>query len=121
MVEVLESPSLFLTGMAGSRLPIAVSHGEGYANFAYRGDASKAIAAMRFTDNTGAATEAYPFNPNGSPGGLTAVTTADGRFTAMMPHPERVFRNVQMSWTSGSNSELSPWMQLWLNARKWVG
>jgi len=120
MVEVLESPSLFLTGMAGSRLPIAVSHGEGYANFAYRGDASQAIAAMRFTDNTGAATEAYPFNPNGSPGGLTAVTTADGRFTAMMPHPERVFRNIQMSWTSGGVSESSPWMQLWHNARKWV-
>ena len=120
MVEVLDSPSLFLTGMAGSRLPIAVSHGEGYANFAYRGDASKAIAAMRFTDNSGAATEAYPFNPNGSPGGLTAVTTADGRFTAMMPHPERVFRNVQMSWTSDQISSLSPWMQLWHNARKWV-
>ena len=120
MVEVLQSPSLFLSGMAGSRLPIAVSHGEGYANFAYRGDASKAIAAMRFTDNSGAATEAYPFNPNGSPGGLTAVTTADGRFTAMMPHPERVFRNIQMSWTSGKPSALSPWMELWHNARKWV-
>ena len=120
MVEVLESPSLFLAGMAGSRLPIAVAHGEGYANFAYRGDASKAIAAMRFVDNSGAATEAYPFNPNGSPGGLTSVTTADGRFTAMMPHPERVFRNIQMSWTSLDQSTASPWMQLWHNARKWV-
>jgi phosphoribosylformylglycinamidine synthase len=120
MVEVLESPSLFFTGMAGIRLPIAVAHGEGYANFKYRGHADKAIAAMRFVDNTGAATEAYPFNPNGSPGGLTAVTTADGRFTAMMPHPERVFRNVQMSWTSLDKSEFSPWMQLWRNARTWV-
>jgi phosphoribosylformylglycinamidine synthase len=121
MVEVLESPSLFLQGMAGSRLPIAVAHGEGYANFHHRGDASKAIAAMRFTDNTGAATEAYPFNPNGSPGGLTAVTTADGRFTAMMPHPERVFRHIQMSWTDQDASTHSAWMQLWRNARRWVG
>jgi phosphoribosylformylglycinamidine synthase len=121
MVEVLESPSLFFAGMAGNRLPIAVAHGEGYANFKYRGNADKAIAAMRFTDNHGAATEAYPFNPNGSPGGLTAVTTADGRFTAMMPHPERVFRNIQMSWTNGDPAAFSAWMQLWHNARRWVG
>jgi phosphoribosylformylglycinamidine synthase len=121
MVEVLESPSLFFAGMAGSRLPIAVAHGEGYANFSNRGDTAKAIAAMRFTDNHGQSTEAYPANPNGSAGGLTAVTTPDGRFTAMMPHPERVFRNVQMSWTHGDVSSLSPWMQLWVNARKWVG
>jgi phosphoribosylformylglycinamidine synthase len=121
MVEVLESPSLFFKGMAGSRLPIAVAHGEGYANFAYRGNKARAIAAMRFVDNHGAATESYPFNPNGSPAGLTAVTTADGRFTAMMPHPERVFRNIQMSWTSLDSSAASPWMQLWRNARKWVG
>jgi len=121
LVEVLESPSLFFAGMAGSRLPIAVAHGEGYANFKYRGKADKAIAAMRFVDNAGAPTEQYPFNPNGSPGGLTAVTTADGRFTAMMPHPERVFRNIQMSWTDGDPSQFSPWMRLWRNARKWVG
>ncbi|MES2949119.1 MAG: phosphoribosylformylglycinamidine synthase [Pseudomonadota bacterium] len=121
MVEILESPSIFLSGMAGSRLPVAVAHGEGYANFKYRGNANKAIAAMRYTDNHGVATEAYPFNPNGSPGGLTGVTTADGRFTAWMPHPERVFRNVQMSWTDGDRSEHSPWMQLWHNARRWVG
>ncbi|MEY5098823.1 MAG: Phosphoribosylformylglycinamidine synthase [Pseudomonadota bacterium] len=125
MVEVLESPSLFLQGMAGSRLPIAVAHGEGYANFKHRGDASRAIAAMRYVDNFGAATEQYPFNPNGSAGGLTSVTTADGRFTAMMPHPERVFRNIQMSWTdyrlSGGQDALSPWMRIWRNARKWVG
>jgi phosphoribosylformylglycinamidine synthase len=120
MVEVLESPSLFFAGMAGSRLPIAVAHGEGYANFARRGDQGKVIAAARFTDNHSRATEVYPFNPNGSPGGLTAVTTADGRFTAMMPHPERVFRNIQMSWTSGAKEEFSPWMRLWRNARRWV-
>jgi phosphoribosylformylglycinamidine synthase len=121
MVEVLESPSVFFKDLAGMRLPIAVAHGEGYANFKYRGNADKAIAAMRFVDNSGAATETYPFNPNGSLGGLTAVTTADGRFTAMMPHPERVFRNIQMSWTDGDRSAHSPWMQLWHNARKWVG
>jgi phosphoribosylformylglycinamidine synthase len=120
-VEVLESPSLFFAGMAGSKLPIAVAHGEGYANFAYRGDHDQVIAAMRFVDNHGAPTERYPFNPNGAEGGLTGVTTADGRFTALMPHPERVFRNIQMSWTSGDKSELSPWMRIWRNARKWVG
>jgi phosphoribosylformylglycinamidine synthase len=121
MVEVLESPSLFFKDLAGMRLPIAVAHGEGFANFKYRGNAAKAIAAMRYVDNTGAATEAYPFNPNGSPGGLTAVTTADGRFTAMMPHPERVFRNIQMSWNGLDANAHSPWMQLWHNARRWVG
>ncbi len=121
LVEVLDSPSIFFTGMAGSRLPIAVAHGEGYANFSQRGDAAQVIAAMRFVDHHGAPTEAYPFNPNGSPGGLTAVTTADGRFTAMMPHPERVFRNIQMSWTPLDKSGLSPWMQIWRNARRWVG
>ena len=121
MVEVLQSPSLFLQGMAGSRLPIAVAHGEGFANFKYRGNPAGAIAAMRFVDNAGQATEQYPFNPNGSAGGLTAVTTADGRFTAMMPHPERVFRNIQMSWTSGNRDEFSPWMRIWRNARKWLG
>ena len=120
LVEVLESPSLFLKDMAGTRLPIAVAHGEGYANFKYRGNAAKAIAAMRFVDNCGVATEAYPFNPNGSPAGLTAVTTPDGRFTAMMPHPERVFRNIQTSWTNLDISAHSPWMQLWRNARRWV-
>ncbi|MGB2881374.1 MAG: phosphoribosylformylglycinamidine synthase subunit PurQ, partial [Rhodoferax sp.] len=121
MVEVLESPSLFFKDLAGMRMPIAVAHGEGFANFKYRGDATKAIAAMRFVDNMGAATEAYPFNPNGSPAGLTAVTTADGRFTAMMPHPERVFRNIQMSWNGLDANAHSPWMELWRNARRWVG
>ena len=120
MVEVLPSPSLFFQDMAGSRLPIAVAHGEGYANFKYRGNANKAIGAMRFVDNWGEATEAYPANPNGSPAGLTAVTTADGRFTAMMPHPERVFRNVQMSFTTGDISSHSPWLRMWQNARRWL-
>ena len=125
LVEVMDSPSIFFTGMAGSRLPIAVAHGEGYANFAVQGDPAQVLAAMRYVDHHGQATEIYPFNPNGSAGGLTAVTTADGRFTAMMPHPERVFRQIQMSWTdpaqAGDFSGYSPWMQLWVNARKWVG
>ena len=121
LVEVLESPSLFLQGMAGSRLPIVVSHGEGSANFAARGNADQVVQAMRYVDNHGQPTEVYPFNPNGSAGGLTAVTTADGRFTAMMPHPERVFRNIQMRWTSGDPSAASPWMRVWRNARKWLG
>ena len=120
-VEVLESPSIFFQGMAGSRMPIAVSHGEGFANFSQRGDAAKVQRALRFVDHTGAPTEVYPFNPNGSPEGLTGVTTPDGRFTAMMPHPERVFRNIQMSWTSGNASDPSPWLRMFRNARKWVG
>ena len=125
MVEVLDSPSLFFQGMAGSRLPIAVSHGEGYANFSARGDASQVLAAMRFVDGHGQATEIYPLNPNGSVGGLTAVTTADGRFTAMMPHPERVFRNAQMSWTdlaqTGGLAAPSPWLEMFKNARRALG
>ncbi len=121
LVEVLDSPSLFFQDMAGSRLPIAVAHGEGFANFARQGDASRVIAAMRFVDHQGRATETYPFNPNGSPGGLTSVTTADGRFTALMPHPERVFRNVQMSWTSGDKAQHSPWLRMFQNARKALG
>jgi phosphoribosylformylglycinamidine synthase len=80
---------------------------------------------MRFVDHHGAATEQYPFNPNGSPGGLTAVTTADGRFTALMPHPERVFRNAQLSWTdlatTGGLAAASPWLRMFGNARRWVG
>jgi phosphoribosylformylglycinamidine synthase len=121
LVEVLDSPSIFFTGMAGSRLPIAVAHGEGFADFSQRGDARTVQRAMRFVDHHGKPTEAYPANPNGSPDGLTSVTTADGRFTVLMPHPERVFRNVQMSWTSGDLSQLSPWMRMFRNARRWVG
>ncbi|WP_298232316.1 phosphoribosylformylglycinamidine synthase [uncultured Azohydromonas sp.] len=121
LVEVLESPSVFLQGMAGSRLPIAVSHGEGFADFSQRGDAGAVVRALRFVDHHGQPTEQYPFNPNGSPGGLTGVTTADGRFTALMPHPERVFRNAQMSWSGAGVEGFSPWMRMFRNARKWVG
>ncbi len=120
LVEVLDSPSIFFAGMAGSRLPIAVAHGEGYADFSQRGDAHAVHRAMRFVDHHGHATEAYPFNPNGSPDGLTSVTTADGRFTVLMPHPERVFRNAQLSWTPGDVAQHSPWTRMFQNARRWV-
>jgi len=120
LVEVLASPSIFFAGMEGSRIPIVVAHGEGYADFSQRGDPAAVHRAMRFVDHHGAATEAYPFNPNGSPAGLTAVTTADGRYTVLMPHPERVFRNVLMSWTSGERSAASPWMRMFGNARAWL-
>jgi phosphoribosylformylglycinamidine synthase len=121
LVEVLDSASLFFAGMAGSRIPIAVAHGEGFADFSQRGDAKAVQSAMRFVDNAGAPTEVYPYNPSGTPGGLTGVTTADGRFTALMPHPERVFRNVQMSWSAGDPSQSSPWLQMFVNARNWAG
>ena len=119
LVEVLDSPSAFFTGMAGSRLPIAVSHGEGRADFSAHGDASRVRRAMRFVDHHGRPTEAYPYNPNGSPEGLTAVTTDDGRVTVLMPHPERVFRHAQMSWTPGDVAVRSPWMRMFANARRW--
>jgi len=125
MVEVLDSPSIFFTGMAGSRLPIAVAHGEGRADFSQRANPEQAAQAvhraMRFVDHHGRPTEAYPLNPNGSPDGLTAVTTADGRYTALMPHPERVFRHAQMSWTPGDVARPSPWMRMFGNARRWLG
>jgi phosphoribosylformylglycinamidine synthase len=121
MVEVADSPSVFLQGMAGSRAPIVVAHGEGYADFSQTGDREQAIVAMRFIDHRGAVTEVYPANPNGSPGGITAVTTADGRCTALMPHGERVFRSVLQSWRPADAGEDSPWMRMFRNARKWVG
>jgi phosphoribosylformylglycinamidine synthase len=128
MVEVLNSPSLFFKDMAGSHIPIAVAHGEGYANFNHQGNLqeieSNHLAALRFVDHRGQATERYPFNPNGSPHGLTSVTTADGRFTVMMPHPERVFRTVQMSWYPKEWEKIeggaSPWLRMFRNARVWV-
>jgi phosphoribosylformylglycinamidine synthase len=120
-VEILDSPSLLFAGMAGSRLPVAVAHGEGYADFSRSGDPQRVHRAMRFVDGHGQATERYPLNPNGSPEGLTAVTTADGRFTVLMPHPERVFREVQMSWSGGDVSASSPWRRMFGNARRWVG
>ena len=103
-------------------IPIAVAHGEGFADFSQRGDAGQVhrARALRRPPRPRRPSP-IPYNPNGSPDGLTAVTTADGRFTALMPHPERVFRNVQMSWTSGDRAAPSPWMRMFRNARRWVG
>lgn len=117
MVEVLPSPSVLFAGMAGSHLPIAVSHGEGRASAV----TTKANVALRFVDHHGRPATSYPFNPNGSPLGATGFTTADGRATILMPHPERVFRAVQMSWAPAEWQTNSPWMRLFHNARRWVG
>jgi phosphoribosylformylglycinamidine synthase len=130
MVEVLESPSLFFNGMAGSCMPIAVAHGEGFAEFnsktAVNDVLANKLATLRFIDNAtllngkSTATELYPFNPNGSPLGLTGFTTTDGRFSIMMPHPERVFRAVQHSWRPDGWLEDAPWMRMFRNARKFI-
>jgi len=120
MVEITESPSILFRGMAGSRIPVVTAHGEGRAFFE-KDDQERVIVAMRYVDNSGAVAERYPFNPSGSPQGITGVTTADGRFTIVMPHPERVFRTLQMSWSPPGRGEDSPWMQLFRNARLWVG
>ena len=122
-VEVQPSPSLFFAGMEGSRIPTVVSHGEGYADFSQQGNEGEVSSVLRFVDNHGTLTERYPFNPNGSAQGLTGVTTPDGRFTALMPHPERAFRTVQMSWAPHGWQEGagdSPWMRMFRNARKWL-
>ncbi len=133
LVEILDSPSLFLAGMAGARIPIAVAHGEGFADFSRQGDAGQVTEALAFVDHRGARTQAYPANPNGSPGGLAGVTTADGRYTILMPHPERVTRNVTLSWRParwGARDQggedtphggYTPWMRMFRNARVWLG
>ena len=121
MVEITESPSIFLQGMAGTQTPIAVAHGEGFADFSLTGAKDEALVAIRFIDNQGINTDRYPYNPNGSPGGITGVTTPDGRFTVMMPHAERVFRTVLHSWHPDGWGEDSPWLRMFQNARKWVG
>ncbi len=124
MVQVQESASIFLRGMAGSRMPIAIAHGEGHAEFEseealLEADLSGTVA-LRFIDNHGKVTEAYPANPNGSPRGITGLTSRDGRVTIMMPHPERVFRAVQNSWRPDEWQEDGGWMRMFRNARVWV-
>ena len=121
LVEVLASPSLFFTDMAGSVMPIAVSHGEGRVAFRDPAHAAQAQATLRYIDYRGAPTEVYPLNPNGSPGGLTGFTTADGRFSILMPHPERVFRAAQLSWRPDGMSGAAPWLRMFRNARRAVG
>ncbi len=125
LVEIQENPSIFFDGMAGSRMPIAVSHGEGRTEFSSDDaidDANESgTVAMRYVDNYGHITETYPANPNGSPDGITALTTTDGRVTIMMPHPERVFRTVANSWHPDEWQEDSPWVRMFRNARKFIG
>lgn len=120
LVEVLDSPSILLAGMAGSRIPVVVSHGEGYAQFDTPEHQASAQVALRYVNGRGQMAETYPDNPNGSPAGITGLTSTDGRATLMMPHPERVHRSVQMSWQPGWG-EQSPWMRLFHNARMWLG
>jgi len=123
LVEIAPSRSLFFDGMAGSRIPIAVAHGEGYAEFrdAAALQAALPLVTLRYVDNYGRPTEVYPANPNGSPQGITGLTTPDGRATILMPHPERVFRTVQNSWHPDEWGEDGPWLRMFRNARKWVG
>jgi phosphoribosylformylglycinamidine synthase len=120
LVEVLASPSLFFADMAGSVMPIAVSHGEGRVAFRDPAHAAQAQSTLRYVDHRGRATERYPLNPNGSPAGLTGFTTADGRFSILMPHPERVFRAAQLSWKPDGMSGASPWLRMFRNARRAV-
>jgi len=124
LVQIEESPSIFFREMKGARLPIAIAHGEGRTLFADAEARSRAeragLFAARFVDGHGAPTARYPANPNGSADGLTALTTPDGRITIMMPHPERVFRTVQLSWHPSEWGEDSPWLRLFQNARSWL-
>ena len=124
-VKIEPSPSVLFRGMEGSVIPIVTAHGEGFAEFpdaaAATAFSNSGLVAARFCDNHHAATERYPLNPNGSPFGMTALTTADGRATIMMPHPERIHRTVTMSWHPAEWGEDSPWMKLFYNARDWVG
>jgi phosphoribosylformylglycinamidine synthase len=125
LVEIQESPSVLFKGMAGSRMPIAVSHGEGHAEFksdeAIDAANNSGTVSMRFVNNYGDVTETYPANPNGSVDGITSLTTTDGRVTIMMPHPERVFRTVANSWHPDSWGEDSPWVRMFRNARAFIG
>jgi phosphoribosylformylglycinamidine synthase len=124
MAQINESPSIFFKGMAGSQLPIPTAHGEGRAAFANGEQATQAIAQnlvpMQFIDNYGQVTEQYPSNPNGSPDGITALTTPDGRATIIMPHPERVFLSRQLSWHPADWGTDSPWLRIFQNARAWT-
>ncbi len=123
LVEIMPSPSIFMQDMIGSRLPVAIAHGEGRAEFSDVIDqlVQSELVALRYVDHHGVATEQYPMNPNGSPLGITGLTNSDGRFTIMMPHPERCFRSVQNSWHPDQWGENAPWLRMFLNARKWVG
>ncbi|WP_426417149.1 phosphoribosylformylglycinamidine synthase [Aestuariirhabdus sp. LZHN29] len=124
MVEVQSSPSILLKGMEGSRMPIAVAHGEGYAEFSSPEQLAslnqQSVTALRYVDNYGNPTERYPANPNGSPEGIAGLSSIDGRVTIMMPHPERVYRTLQNSWAPDSWEEDGAWLRMFRNARVWV-
>ncbi|MCD7100256.1 phosphoribosylformylglycinamidine synthase [Stenotrophomonas sp. MMGLT7] len=120
LLEVVESPSIFLRGMAGSRIPVAVAHGEGRAQFDSAVDQAAARVALRYVDGEGNAAEHYPLNPNGSPGGITGLTTTDGRATILMPHPERTARTLNLSWAPADWAQDSPWLRMFRNARVWT-
>ncbi len=121
MVEVEASPSIFLADMAGSRMPVVIAHGEGRAVFPGSRRLADALVALRYVDHSGRPTEVFPTNPNGSPEGITGLTTKDGRVTIMMPHPERCFRAVQHSWRPPEWGQEGPWLRMFQNARRWVG
>ncbi len=121
LLEVVESPSILLRGMAGSRIPVAVAHGEGRAEFDSAVDQAAARVALRYVDGDGRVATQYPLNPNGSPDGITGLSSEDGRATILMPHPERVARSVNLSWHPAGWGEDSPWMRMFRNARVWVG
>jgi len=121
LVEVLASPSIFFADMAGSVMPIVVSHGEGRVAFREPAHRAQALSTLRYVDHRGAPTEIYPLNPNGSAGGLTGFTTMDGRFSILMPHPERVYRAAQLSWKPDGMTGAGPWLRMFRNARRAVG
>ncbi|MDQ5920963.1 MAG: phosphoribosylformylglycinamidine synthase [Pseudomonadota bacterium] len=120
MVEVAKSTSIFFQNMAGSQIPIVVSHAEGYAKFDNKDQQNQANVVLNYINSSGNITEVYPYNPNGSPQGIGGVCNQDGRFTLIMPHPERTFRTMQMSWHDKSWKEMGPWFKLFLNARDFV-
>jgi len=120
MVRIENSPSIFLQGMAGSRLPVVTAHGEGRAEF-HGSPVQDGLVALRYVDGFGSPVESYPQNPNGSPGGITGMCNEDGRVSIMMPHPERTLRAVNFSWAPADWAEVSPWQRMFQNARRWVG
>ncbi|MEP7275402.1 MAG: phosphoribosylformylglycinamidine synthase, partial [Betaproteobacteria bacterium] len=123
LAEIVRSPSLFFRGMEGARLPVVTAHGEGRAEFrdAAHLASAQSLVTLRYVDHRGNATDRYPYNPNGSPQGITGLTSDDGRFTILMPHPERVWRTAQMSWHPEGWGETSPWFRMFANARAWLG
>jgi phosphoribosylformylglycinamidine synthase len=121
LLEVAESPSLFFAGMHGSRIPVAIAHGEGRAAFDSEADRAAATVALRYVANDGSAAKAYPANPNGSDAAIAGLTSRDGRSTILMPHPERTPRTVNMSWHPGEWPGDSPWLRMFRNARARIG